>query len=163
IIKNQIDDEPIIFPSNATILLNEDVKPEITYVRVYSKKVDTALTYTYRNNLAYLLIVEAKLPNAPSYGVYDKLLRSINDAINSFIIYIAKDAKNITSILENLLKKLRWIAIFVAERRFSLMAIKLIDNYQFRLCFPIGEARVPVKSDNISDSIFLLSLLIYIR
>ncbi|CAG8669896.1 25512_t:CDS:2, partial [Dentiscutata erythropus] len=163
IIKNQIDDEPIIFPSNATILLNEDAKLEITYVRVYSKKVDTALTYIYRNNLAYLLIVEAKLPNAPFHGVYDKLLRSINDAINSFLIYIAKDAKNITSILENLLKKLRWIAIFVAEGRFSLMAIKLMDNYQLRLCFPIGEARVPVKSDNISDSIFLLSLLIYIR
>ncbi|CAG8588042.1 6020_t:CDS:2 [Racocetra fulgida] len=65
IIKNQIDNEPIIFLSNATILLNEDAKPEITYVRVYSKKVDTALTYTYRNNLAYLLIVEAKLPNDP--------------------------------------------------------------------------------------------------
>ncbi|CAG8837064.1 19114_t:CDS:2, partial [Racocetra persica] len=38
IIKNQIDDEPIIFLSNAIILLNEDAKPGITYVRVYSKK-----------------------------------------------------------------------------------------------------------------------------
>ncbi|CAG8782129.1 24603_t:CDS:2, partial [Racocetra persica] len=143
IIKNQIDDEPIIFLSNATILLNEDAKPGIIYVRVYIKKVDIALTYIYRNNLAYLLIVEAKLLNAPFHRVYDKLLRSINDAINSFLIYIAKDAKNITSILENLLKKLRWIAIFVAEGRFSLIAIKLMNNYQLRLCFPIGEARVP--------------------
>ncbi|CAG8718495.1 12278_t:CDS:2, partial [Cetraspora pellucida] len=90
------------------------VKERITYIQVYSKKVDTALTYTYRNNLAYLLIVEAKLPNAPFHRVYNKLLRSINDTINSFIIYIAKDAKNITNILENLLKKLRWIAILVA-------------------------------------------------
>ncbi|CAG8826575.1 44100_t:CDS:2, partial [Gigaspora margarita] len=74
-----------------------------------------------------------------------------------------KDAKNITSRLENLLTKLRWIAIFVANGRYSLMAIKLMDNHQLRLSFPIGEAKIPAKSDNISDSIFLLSLLIYIK
>ncbi|CAG8509102.1 3869_t:CDS:2, partial [Dentiscutata heterogama] len=39
IIKNQIDDKSIIFSSNATILLNEDPKPGITYVRVYSKRL----------------------------------------------------------------------------------------------------------------------------
>ncbi|CAG8825588.1 3528_t:CDS:2, partial [Gigaspora margarita] len=108
IIKNQPDDEPVILLPNATILLNGDSKPGITYIRVYSKKVDTALTYTYKKNkIAYLLIVEAKLPNVPFHGVYDKLLRSINDAINSFLIYIAKDAKIITRTLENLLTKLR--------------------------------------------------------
>ncbi|CAG8857057.1 16493_t:CDS:2, partial [Gigaspora margarita] len=41
--------------------------------------------------------------------------------------------------------------------------IKLMDNHQLRLSFPIGEAKIPVKSDNISDSIFLLSLLIYVK
>ncbi|CAG8794901.1 10535_t:CDS:2 [Gigaspora margarita] len=136
----------------------------ITYIRVYSKKVDTALTYTYKKNkIAYLLIVEAKLPNVPFHGVYDKLLRSINDAINSFLIYIAKDAKIITRTLKNLLTKLRWIAIFVAEGKFSLMAIKLMDNHQLQLCFFINEAKIPAKPDNISDSIFLLSLFIYIK
>ncbi|CAG8717261.1 10617_t:CDS:2, partial [Cetraspora pellucida] len=32
IIKNQINDEPIIFSSNATILLNEDVKPIFEFI-----------------------------------------------------------------------------------------------------------------------------------
>ncbi|CAG8847544.1 4207_t:CDS:2, partial [Gigaspora margarita] len=48
IIQNQINEESIILPSNATVLLNKDPKPGITYIRVYSKKVDTALTYTYK-------------------------------------------------------------------------------------------------------------------
>ncbi|CAG8855567.1 37978_t:CDS:1, partial [Gigaspora margarita] len=97
IIQNQINEEPIILPSNTTVLLNEDPKQGITYIRVYFKKVDIALTYTYKkSSLVYFLIVEAKLPNVPFHGVYDKLLRSINDAINSFLIYIAKNAKNIT-------------------------------------------------------------------
>ncbi|CAG8811211.1 37602_t:CDS:2, partial [Gigaspora margarita] len=138
IIQNQINEEPIILLSNATVLLNEDPKPGITYIRVYSKKVDTALTYTYKeNNLVYFLIVEAKLPHVPFHGVYDKLLRSINDAINSFLIYIAKDAKNITSRLENLLTKLRWIGSY------SLIAIKLMDNHQLWLSFPTGETKIP--------------------
>ncbi|CAG8795102.1 25427_t:CDS:2, partial [Gigaspora margarita] len=164
IIQNQINEEPIILPSNTTVLLNEDSKPGITYIQVYSKKVDTALTYTYKeSNLVYFLIVEAKLPHMPFHGVYNKLLRSINDAINSFLIYIAKDAKNITRRLENLLTKLRWIAIFVAEGNYSLIAIKLMDNHQLRLNFSIGETKIPVKSENILDSLFLLSLLNYIK
>ncbi|CAG8683142.1 284_t:CDS:2, partial [Dentiscutata heterogama] len=164
IIKNQIDD-PIILPSNNTnISLYGEPKPGVTYIRIYSKKVDTALTYKYQeNNLVYFLIVEVKLPHVPFNGVYDKLLRSINDAINRFLIYIAKDALNITSTLKDLLTKLRWIAVFVAEGSFSLIAIRLMENHQLRLSFPVGEAKIPLKSDNISDSISLLSLLIYIK
>ncbi|CAG8687958.1 38075_t:CDS:2, partial [Gigaspora margarita] len=68
-------------------------------VCVYPWKVDTAITYTYKRHSLYLLMCEVKLPNASNCGVYNKLIRSLNDAINDFIIFFSKTAK-ITSKLK---------------------------------------------------------------
>ncbi|CAG8839532.1 8020_t:CDS:2, partial [Gigaspora margarita] len=82
-------------------------------VRVYPRKVDTAITYTYKGYSLYLLMCEVKLPNASNCGVYNKLIRSLNDSINNFIIFFSKTAKIITSELKLLFSKMKWVGLFV--------------------------------------------------
>ncbi|CAG8848270.1 36827_t:CDS:2, partial [Racocetra persica] len=45
-----------------------DIQTGITYIRVYLRKVDAAITYTYEEYSLYLLMCEVKLPNASSCG-----------------------------------------------------------------------------------------------
>lgn len=120
--EGNIASEEIIIKGNETTCLwpsgNSEpyyghVQPGITYVRVYPRKVDTAITYTYKGYSLYLLMCEVKLPNASSCGVYNKLIRSLNDAINDFIIFFSKTAKIITYDLKLLFSKMRWVGLFI--------------------------------------------------
>ncbi|CAG8763183.1 22678_t:CDS:1, partial [Gigaspora rosea] len=61
-------DEPIYIPNNKCELLSLDMTSEqgITLFRVYSRKVDTAITYSPEMGIKlYLLICEAKCLNKP--------------------------------------------------------------------------------------------------
>ncbi|CAG8497025.1 17392_t:CDS:2 [Dentiscutata erythropus] len=125
--------EEIIIKGNETTCLRPsgnsepyygDVQPGITYIRVYPRKVDAAITYTYEGHSLYLLMCEVKLPNASSCGVYNKLIRSLNDAINDFIIFFSKTAKIITSGLKLLFSKMRWVGLFVFDGQIQLILLR---------------------------------------
>ncbi|CAG8719596.1 14142_t:CDS:2, partial [Dentiscutata erythropus] len=92
-------------------------------VRIYPQKVDAAITYTYEGYSLYILMCEVKLPNASNCGVYSKLIRSLNDAINNFIIFFSKTVKIITSELNLLFSKMRWVGLFVFNRQIQLILL----------------------------------------
>ncbi|RIB27836.1 hypothetical protein C2G38_2159608 [Gigaspora rosea] len=104
-----------LWPSGSSEPYYGYVQPGITYVRVYPQEVDAAIAYMYRGYLLYLLMYEVKLPNASSCSVYNKLIRSLNDAINDFIIFFSKTAKIITYDLKLLFSKIRWVGLFVFD------------------------------------------------
>ncbi|CAG8816614.1 20385_t:CDS:1, partial [Dentiscutata erythropus] len=71
-------------------LLSFDTANEqgVTLFRMYSRKVDTAITYSPETSIKlYLLICKAKRLNKHQGGDYNKLCRMLNDAANSFILY----------------------------------------------------------------------------
>ncbi|CAG8519251.1 6909_t:CDS:2, partial [Gigaspora margarita] len=92
-------------------LLSEEIN-----LRVYPQKVDATITYTYKGYSLYLLMCEVKLPNASNSGIYNKLIQSLNDAINDFVIFFSKTAKIISSVLKLHFSKMRWIGLFVFEK-----------------------------------------------
>ncbi|CAG8784629.1 23949_t:CDS:1, partial [Dentiscutata erythropus] len=80
----------------------------ITLFRVYSRKVDIAITYSPETGIKLcLLICEAKHLNKPQGGDYNKLCRILNDAANRFILYWAKKCKKVTKKLKKLFRKIR--------------------------------------------------------
>ncbi|CAG8716466.1 753_t:CDS:1, partial [Racocetra persica] len=109
IIQND-EDEPIYIPNDKYNLLSPDMTNEqgITLFRVYSRKVDTAITYSPETGIKlYLLICKAKRLNKPQGGDYNKLCRILNDAANSFILYWAKKCKRVTKELKKLFCEMR--------------------------------------------------------
>ncbi|CAG8829879.1 5945_t:CDS:2, partial [Gigaspora margarita] len=105
--------EPIYMPNDKhnkhkLLSLDTTIEQGITLFRVYSRKVDTAITYSPETGIKlYLLICETKHLNKPQGGDYNKLCRMLNDAANSFILYWAKKCKKVTKELKKLFCELR--------------------------------------------------------
>ncbi|CAG8715381.1 42756_t:CDS:2, partial [Gigaspora margarita] len=105
-------------------------------VRVYPWKVDIAITYTYKRHSLYLWMCEVKLPNASNCGIYNKLIRSLNDAINDFIIFFSKTAKIITSELK---------LLFNGQIQLILL---WFNSEKLRFTWLAREAMIPISFEN---------------
>ncbi|CAG8477905.1 9337_t:CDS:2 [Racocetra fulgida] len=118
VIINSNDNDPIYISNNKDKLKSLDTTKEqgVTLFRVYSRKVDTAVTYSPETDIKlYLLICEAKHPYISQRGDYNKLCRMLNDAANSFILYWVKKCKMVTNELKKLFSEMRWIGLFSSD------------------------------------------------
>ncbi|CAG8839249.1 36709_t:CDS:2, partial [Gigaspora margarita] len=130
IIKNN-ENEPIYIPNNKDKLKSLDTTKEqgVTLFRVYSRKVDTAVTYFPETDVKlYLLICEAKRPYISQRGDYNKLCRMLNDAVNSFILYWVKKCKMVTDELKKLFSEMRWIGLFSSDGKIYFIIYQICEE-----------------------------------
>ncbi|RIB08073.1 hypothetical protein C2G38_2147255 [Gigaspora rosea] len=146
-------DEPIYIPNDKHKLLSFDTANEqgVTLFRVYSRKVDTAITYSPETGIKlYLLICEAKRLNKHQGGDYNKLCRMLNDAANSFILYWAKKCKKVTKELKKLFCEFRWIGLFSSDGKFNLMIYQICEETKIHFITYLNSFPVSIPISNMN-------------
>ncbi|CAG8439801.1 12998_t:CDS:2, partial [Dentiscutata heterogama] len=141
------------FPNDKHKLLSFDMANEqgVTLFRVYSRKVDTAITYSPETGIKlYLLICEAKRLNKHQGSDYNKLCRMLNDAANSFILYWAKKCKKVTKELKKLFCEFRWIGLFSSDRKLNLMIYQICEETKIHFITYLNSYPVSIPISNIN-------------
>ncbi|CAG8818076.1 21407_t:CDS:2, partial [Gigaspora margarita] len=146
-------DEPIYIPNDKHKLLSFDTANEqgFTLFRVYSRKVDTAITYSPETGIKlYLLICEAKRLNKHQGGDYNKLCRMLNDAANSFILYWTKKCKKVTKELKKLFCEFRWIGLFSSDGKLNLMIYQICEETKINFITYLNSHPVSIPISNMN-------------
>ncbi|CAG8485970.1 4068_t:CDS:2 [Racocetra persica] len=152
-----------------------------------SFRVDKEKNKNGEKNFGYLysLLGKVKLPEINGEKDYKKNIRALNDNFNTIIKHYSKRAKKNSKKLYGLFDGIKLGGIHTSEGEIYLFQYVRFTNQNFGILSDICSAKIPskpevqhagqiidflyceakilLKSDNISDSIFLLSLLIYIK
>ncbi|RIB15881.1 hypothetical protein C2G38_2191407 [Gigaspora rosea] len=153
VIINSNNNDPIYISNNKDKLKSLDTTKEqgVTLFRVYSRKVDTAVTYSPETDIKlYILIYEAKRLYISQRGDYNKLCKMLNDAANSFILYLVKKCKMVTNELKKLFSEMQWIGLFSSDGKIYFMIYQICEETKihfitYQSSYPIS---IPIKHEN---------------